>query len=126
MASDPDEGQAAVAEKEEKPEESGSGSSSSSSGSKNLDKEAARAKKEQEAVTDYHFEKESRNIAAATEAFNSLPPLEPKKASAFTGKIADEDLAAVMEECDLIKEDAEALLKRADGSLQKAIELYIS
>ena len=31
-----------------------------------------------------------------------------------------------MEECDLIKEDAESLLKRADGSLQKAIEPPLS
>ena len=82
MATDPSDG---TAEKEEKPEES------STNGNENLNKEAARAKKEQEAVTDFHFEKESKNLVAATEAFNSLPPLEPKK-SVLGGKIADEDL----------------------------------
>ena len=57
MATDPSDG---TAEKEESRR-------NSTNGNENLNKEAARAKKEQEAVTDFHFEKESKNLVAATE-----------------------------------------------------------
>lgn len=94
---------------------------------KKVDKDAAKAAKATEAVTDYHFEKESRNIQAATEAMNSLPTVESKKAAAtFTCTIADEDVTSIMEECDLAREEAEPLLRKAEGSLQKAMEIFVS
>ena len=91
-----------------------------------VDKEAAEAKKAAEAVTSYRAEKESNNVADAVAAEQSLPAVEPKKGSTFAGEISKDDLTAVMEECDLVKEDAEALLKRADGSLQKAVEFFLA
>ena len=90
------------------------------------DKDAAKAAKATEAVTDFHFEKESQNIQAATEAMNSLPPVESKKAaSSFTGELAAEDVNVLMEECDMAREEAEPLLRKAEGSLQKAMDIFV-
>ena len=90
-----------------------------------LDAEAAKAAKAAEAVTDHVAEREGGDIASAVEAEQSLPEYKPKEGS-FTGSITAEDLAVVMEECDMSKDDADTLLKRADGSLEKALELFVT
>ena len=93
--------------------------------SSKLDAEAAKAAKATEAVTDHVAEREGGDIASAVEAEQSLSEYKPKESS-FTGSINAEDLAVVMEECDMSKDDADTLLKRADGSLEKALELFVT
>ena len=90
-----------------------------------LDAEALKAKKAAEAVTDHISEKEGGDLASAVEAERSLTLHQPKE-SAFTGTINAEDLAVVIDVCDMSKEDADALLKRGDGSLEMALELFIT
>ena len=90
-----------------------------------LDAEALKAKKAAEAVTDHISEKEGGDLASAVEAERSLTLHKPKE-SAFKGTINAEDLAVVMDECDMSKEDADALLKRGYGSLEKSLELFVA
>ena len=90
-----------------------------------LDAEAAKAAKAAEAVTDHVAEREGGDMASAVEAERSLPVHKPAESS-FTGSINPDDLAVVMDEFDMSKDDADALLKRADGSLEKALELFVN
>jgi hypothetical protein len=101
------------------------GDKAEAEGDSKLSAEALKAKKAAEAVTDHHSEREGSDMASALAAERSLPVFEPKEIT-FTGTISSDDMAAIMEECDMTKEEADALLKRAGGNLEQALELFVT
>mmetsp|Transcript_32535 Transcript_32535/g.46941 ORF Transcript_32535/g.46941 Transcript_32535/m.46941 type:complete len:116 (+) Transcript_32535:46-393(+) len=91
-----------------------------------VSKEKLREAKGVDSVTDYVTEKETTvDAAAATVALGSIDSaMQSKKQSSM--KLSEEDIKVVMEECDMPKEAAEALLRGNDGVLKSALMAYVT
>lgn len=83
--------------------------------------------RETEAVTDFHHEEEVDigKAQAALNAVTSSSAAAPAKVL-FTGTLAQEDVALVMDECDLTKEQATQLLQENEGKVGLSLKAFIS
>jgi hypothetical protein len=104
---------------------------------KDLDKDALRAKQDAAKITAYYNEKES-DMAVASRAVKSLSykkEEEEKKKDGDDGDSKDEkesalelkpeDVAILVDECEMSKEVAEALLKKNEGSVDAALREFL-
>jgi len=88
------------------------------------DKESAKARKATESITNYHMEKEI-DAAKAAAAVAQLGSSKKKAEDDFSGEIKGTDVAIIVDECDLPKDTAEKLLKKAGGDLKTALESFL-
>jgi len=88
------------------------------------DKEAQKAAKAAASITDYFTEKDGDTKKAAA-AVASLAADEKKETGLFEGELADKDVAVIVEETDLAKDQAEKLLRRNNGSVVDALQAFI-
>ena len=83
--------------------------------------------KNKEYNTDYNAEAEGdlNKAQAALTLLSSAEASATSKASEFAGVLSPQDVAVVMEECDLTKEMAERLLRKNNGVLKDSLTSYI-
>ena len=106
---------------------SSSAASASEKKGKKIDKEAAKARKAAESVTDYKAEKEIdlKKAAAAVAALSSNTAA-LKNEGLFQGDLVDTEVATIMDELDFDRENAEKFLRRNGGNLVQAVGLYLA
>jgi len=89
--------------------------------------EAAKARKAADSVTDFHIEKEidlKKAVAAVAALGNS--EIAKKDSNLFDGEIKAADVTALVEECDMSKEQAEKFLRQNQGVLATALKSYLA
>ncbi len=93
---------------------------------KKVDREAAKARRAAESVTDYKHEKEIdlHKAAAAVAALSSSSA--GKSEVLFDGALAEAEVTTLMDELDLPREQAEKFLRRNGGNLAQALGAYLA
>jgi hypothetical protein len=93
---------------------------------KKVDREAAKARRAAESVTDYKHEKEIdlHKAAAAVAALSSSSS--GKSEVLFDGALVEADVTTLMDELDLPREQAEKFLRRNGGNLAQALSAYLT
>ena len=88
--------------------------------------DAAKARKAAESITDFHIEKEIdlKKAVAAVQALGSSDGTK-KNDNFFSGEINAADVATLVEECDMSKEQAERCLRQNQGVLAAALTSYL-
>jgi len=92
---------------------------------KSLSKEAVKARKAAEKVTEYIQEKESKDAMTAVRVVNSLAKFEPKDGELFAGDLRPEDVHVLVDELELNKEQSELLLRKSGGDFKLALAAFL-
>ena len=102
-------------------------SDSVSSSNKRVNKDAEKAKKAADTITDFVREKEGdlKKAAAAISTLVDSTTSKKKDELMFEGNIRDDDVLVIKDECDLSKELAERLLRKNEGDVKKAMLAYL-